>query len=38
MKKILLVALVSGLTAQVEADLNGVNFYAGVSTVGSFTS
>ncbi len=38
MKKILLVALVSGLSAQVEADSSGVNFYAGVSAVGSWTS
>jgi len=38
MKKILLIALVSGLSAQVEADSNGVNFYAGISAVGSWTS
>ncbi len=38
MKKILLVALVTGLSAQVEAASNGVNFYAGVSAVGSCTS
>jgi len=38
MKKVLMVAFVSGLSAQVEADSSGVNFYAGVSAVGSWTS